>query len=191
MSSEDLERLRDSFEAREENKRVALNYMMAGVIVWNILFFNFIGTKIELRPFEQIELQLMGLNVLFFSIALPFMVYHIEGELIQALNYLIFYGLFMAVISPIYPVHKVMYIPCLLFGAGLYIMLGVSLNSLPFFLYPDRWSVTLRQLQMAQQPQSQPQPQHQQPSRPEGVLHRRTILPPSSDSTKNEADNVA
>jgi hypothetical protein len=150
---ETIQRIRDDFEDAERDKRKKLNYVMGVIILWNIVFLNFIILpKSEPRALSESEWRLLQLNLSFFSAFLVFIVFHIEADFLQVLNYLGFYTLFVSLILPEYHLPKEIYIPSWLLASGIYIMIGITMNSIPFLLYPHRWEAIRKIHQRPPQP---------------------------------------
>lgn len=152
--------LYDEFERLEGIKRQRLSYLMGAVLLWNLLFVNFFilpkengvvlpdgSTDYYYYPISDNQILLMQMNFVFFGLFVMVLVFHIENEIIQAFNYFVFYVLYLAVIVPIFPAPKEIYIPIWLLVVGIYFTMSILMNSLPFVLYPssNRWFNLKRQ----------------------------------------------
>ena len=136
---EEIEAIREQFEALERIKCNKIHYTVAVILAWNLIFMNFVAPKTEPRYLTANEMYLIQLNIGFFLVFLVFIVFHIEKEVMQVINYLAFFLLYMCLIAPEYHIPKEIFIPTWLFAAGTYVMFGISMSSLPFFIYPSRW----------------------------------------------------
>jgi len=135
---DDDDEWKDVFEAHEEKKRRLIDAVMGMILVCNLLVINALTCKYEPRYMNPMELNILKLDVALSSIFILFFVYHVEKRFVHAFNYLFFFGLVVAVQIPHYTVATEIFIPSWILCAVCYAMFSISIEVMPFFMYPDR-----------------------------------------------------
>jgi len=128
----------DQWDRQEEDKRRSLNFTMAVIITWITITVQLMLPKSEVRAISVLETRLIGINVLSLFIILVFLVYKIEGDLLQVMNYAYFYILYVALHLPHYEIPAEVFIPSWMGGVVFYILLAAYSDSTPFLQYPQR-----------------------------------------------------
>ena len=135
---DDDDEWKDAFESHEEKKRKLIDMVMGMILVCNLILINALTCKYEPRYMNPMELNFLKLDVGVSSIFILFFVYHVEKHIVHAFNYLFFFGLVVAVQIPHYTIATEIFIPGWILCAVCYTMFSIAIDTMPFFLYPDR-----------------------------------------------------
>ena len=148
---EDDDEWNDAFENHEEKKRKLIDTVMGMILVCNLILINALTCKYEPRYMNPMELNFLKLDVGVSSIFILFFVYHVEKYIVHAFNYLFFFGLVVAVQIPHYTIATEIFIPGWILCAVCYTMFSIAIDTMPFFLYPDRLRTILQKRQADRQ----------------------------------------